>query len=367
MRGVLYKLHLWSGLVIGLLLMALGISGSLLVFRADLERLQHGEGRQVEPRGAHAPIDSWIAAALAAVPNKVLARVTLPATEREVAQVFLQIQGARNLKQAELEAVYVDPYRVQVLGSYVADRGWIWAMQDFHYALFSGETGLKVNGVAAILLVVLALSGPLLWWPGWTRVGIGLRVRTQSPRAFWRDLHAVSGVVSCLALLLIGLTGTYYAYRSTATAAVTLLSGNAALPPPVAATPGGRALPLQALLDAMRRHVPRATLDEVRPARSPRAAASISFRWPGERVFARNRAFLDPASAEILRLDSYRDLPNGAKVLANMQPWHFGSFAGRWSQWLWVFMGLLPALLFGSGLWLWWRKRRVAQESLASQ
>lgn len=358
MRNLLFKIHLWSGLTVGILLVLLGVSGSLLVFRSDIHRLQEPDWYRVEPLATSRPIDDWVAAALTAVPTKVLARITLPAGPGDSALVYLQISGARNLKAAELETVFVDPYRATVLGSHIANRDLMWLLQDFHYALFAGETGLKINGVAAIALSVLALSGPVLWWPGWRRLGSGLRVRAQPPRARWRDWHAVSGIVCALALLLIGLTGVYYAYRNTATAAVTLVSGNAALPPPpaAAASNASECLTLQGLVDSARRSIPNAQIDELRPARGPGSAASVSFRAPKETVFGRNRAFLDPTVGTVLRVDRYQQLPLGAKWLANMQPWHFGSFGGRLSQWLWVLMGLLPAFLFGSGLWLWLRK-----------
>jgi len=171
-------------------------------------------------------------------------------------------------------------------------------------------------------------------------------------------LHALTGIVAAAALVLIGLTGIYYAYRDTTTAVVTLVSGNAALlPPRVAPGEVGTALPLQTLIDRARQYLPNVVFDELRPARGPGAAASIGYREPGQWVFGRNRVFLNPATGALLRTDRYAELGIGAKLLANMQPWHFGSFGGRITQWLWVVAGLVPAFLFGSGLWMWWRKR----------
>jgi len=40
-----------------------------------------------------------------------------------------------------------------------------------------------------------------------------------------------------------------------------------------------------------------------------------------------------------------------------MGPWHFGSFGGRITQWIWFVVGLVPAGLFATGLWLWLRRR----------
>jgi uncharacterized iron-regulated membrane protein len=361
MKKFLTSLHRWTGLVLGVLLVALGISGSALVFRADIERWQTAAFRSVTAGAERRPVDDWVSAARAYVPRKVLARITLPADETDAAQVFMRLAAARNLKQAELEVVYVDPYRAVALGSKPANSGILWWLQDFHYALFSGETGLKINGLGALALVLLGLSGPIMWWPGWKRRAQALRVRLRPSAAKWRDLHAVSGVVICLALLLIGATGVYYSYRSAADSVVMLLTGNAAREAPRSAPqPAVPMLPLQDLLAGAQRAVPDAHFDELRPARAPGATANLSFRLPGDIVFARHRLFLDPQSGALLRIDRYDQLTLGERVMANIQAWHFGYFAGRWSQWLWVIAGFLPAFLFGSGLWLWWRRRGTA-------
>jgi uncharacterized iron-regulated membrane protein len=357
MRRIFTLLHRWAGLVLGVLLVALGISGSALVFRADIERWQTAAFRSVTPLAERRPVDDWVSAARAYVPRKVLARITFPANETDAAQVYMRLATARNLKQAELEVVYVDPYRAIALGSKTANSGILWSLQDFHYALFSGETGLKINGLGAFALVLLGFSGPILWWPGWKRRADALRVRLRPAPARWRDLHAVSGVVICLALLLIGATGAYYAYRSPAESVVMLVTGNAAReaprPAPRFAAP---MLPLQDLLASAQLLVPDANFDELRPARAPGSATNLSFRLPGDLVFARHRLFLDPQSGALLRMDRYDQLTLGERVMANIQAWHYGYFAGRWSQWLWVLAGFLPAFLFGSGLWLWWRR-----------
>ena len=368
MRRFLFNVHLWGGLIAGVLVVALGLSGTALVFRPDLERMATREWRTVQPVGQALPLEQLVDSALAAVPDKVLARVTLANDPGEAVQVYLQKPRARNLKDAELIDVFVDPYRGSVLGVRATNRGWLWWLQDFHYALFSGEPGLKVNGIAAITLLGLASTGPILWWPGWKRRRDAFRVRPRPAQAKWRDLHALTGIVACLALALISLTAMYYAYRSTATAVVTLASGNAALPPPQAVVPadGSPALPLQAIVDAARAAVPAARLDEFRASRGGSSPASVSFRLPDDAVFGRHRMFIDPYSAAVLRIDRFEELGAGAQALANMAPWHYGTFGGRLTQWLWFVAGLLPAFLFGSGLWLWLRKRRVSRSAAGS-
>jgi uncharacterized iron-regulated membrane protein len=363
-RPLLLSLHTWGGLTVGLVLVLVGISGSALVFRADIERWQAREWARVEPAGEPLSLTRVAAIGAARIPAKEVVRVVLPQAPGDAVEVILQKRRARNLKDAQLEGVFVDPYRGTVLGIRSRSSGWVWWLQDFHYALFGGEAGLKINGVGAAVLLGLAITGPILWWPGWARRRLALRVRPQPPAARWRDLHAVSGAVACAVLALISVTALYYAYRSTATAVVALASGSGGVAAPRIDAPPERSAAtsgatLDAVVAAARAALPDARLDELRPSRSPAMAASVAFRLPGDVVFGRHRVYVDPRDARIVRIDRHESLPAGARLLANMGPWHFGSFGGRLTQWLWFVAGLLPAFLFGTGLWLWLRRRRL--------
>ena len=357
-RALLRSVHTWGGLTMGLLVAVLALSGSALVFRGDFERWQVRDWLEVEATNAPLTLDQVVAIGAAQIPQKEVVRVVLPHTPRDSIEVILQKRQPRNLKDADLVGVFVDPYRGTVLGQRSRASGWLWSVQDFHYALFAGDAGLKVNGVGAAVLLGLALSGPLLWWPGWRRRAQAFRVRRQPSIAKWRDLHALAGAVASLALLLISVTALYFAYRTTAMAVVALASGSGGVQPPRASAPP-TAVPasFDALLNNARNVVPEAIFDELRPSRAPGMAASASFRLSGDAVVGRHRVYLDPSTGVVLRVDRFGALPLGARVQGNIVPWHYGTFGGRVTQWLWFIAGLVPAGLFASGLWLWLKKR----------
>jgi uncharacterized iron-regulated membrane protein len=367
MRRFVFQAHLWTGLLAGLLIALLGLSGSALVFRADIERWQVSDWLTVPPQGERHSLDEAVARALREYPERELSKVLVPEAAHESIEVVLQLRNPPTLKAADLISVYVDPYRLQILGERRRAAGGMWWLQDFHYALFAGEPGLKINGIAALALLVLALSGPVLWWPGSGRWRHALKVRRRPAAARWRDLHSVGGIVSWLAIVLITLTALYFAFRGTATAALTLASGAATVAPPAilqdtATGPGRDAppafAPLSTLVRAAREAEPTARFDELRPARTLQRPASLSFRLPGDTVPGRHRMFLDPTTGIVLRVDRFESLDAGGRLFANMAPWHFGSFGGRLTQWLWFVVGFVPAMLLGSGFWLWLRKRR---------
>ena len=338
MRRALHSLHRWAGVLLGVMIAALGVSGSVLVYRADIERWQTRAWRSIEPDGPVRSLDAAVELALARYPGRELAKIVLPAHAGET----------------DLHVAFVDPYRGVVIGTRAAAQGWLYRLQDFHYALFAEQPGLRVNGAFAGVLLVLALSGTVLWWPGVRRLRAAFRVRAQPPRALWRNVHALTGVLATVVLVVTAGTGLYFAYRQTATAAVTLLTGNGAVAAPGAPGAGMHA-PIGEWVEAVRRGVPGARIDELRPPRSAGGAASLSFRLPGDHVVGRHRAFVHPVTAELLRVDRFEELPVTARVVGNMAPWHFGSFGGRLTQALWCLGGLATALLFGSGAWLWAR------------
>lgn len=364
MKRLLLQLHLWTGLVAGLLLVLLGLSGSALVFRAELEHAAVAQWTvAIEPQGrARQTLEACVERALREHPTRELARLVVPPSESSVVEVVLQRQRPKTLAEADLVSVFVDPYSLEVRGSRRKADTLLGQLQDFHYALFAGEPGLKVNGIAALGLLALTVTGPILWWPRSGRWREALRVRRAPRMATWRDLHAVSGVLASIVLGLITLTALYFAFRGTATAVVALASGAATVAPPRVAQPATGAAaalaPLDALVAAARRAEPDARFDELRPARSSVRPASLSFRLPGDTVMGRHRMFFDPVTAQVMRVDRHESLDFGGRVFANMAPWHYGSFGGRITQLLWFVAGLAPALLFGSGAWLWWRKRR---------
>jgi uncharacterized iron-regulated membrane protein len=81
---------------------------------------------------------------------------------------------------------------------------------ELHDDLLAGPTGRTINGIGALLVVVLTLTGLVVWWPGiktWKRSvlvhkGVGWR------RFVW-DLHSMVGFWAFGFILLFGLSGIY--------------------------------------------------------------------------------------------------------------------------------------------------------------
>ena len=81
---------------------------------------------------------------------------------------------------------------------------------DLHDDLFAGGTGRKVNGVGALLLVVLSCTGIVVWWPGIKTWRQSLTIhRNVGWRRFTWDLHSMIGFWSLGFIAMFGISGAY--------------------------------------------------------------------------------------------------------------------------------------------------------------
>lgn len=75
MRKFLLKLHLYLGLLAGLLLMVIGTTGAMLVFEYDLDHAFRSDLWTVTPEGTPQPIDPLLATVRAAYPDRAFLTV----------------------------------------------------------------------------------------------------------------------------------------------------------------------------------------------------------------------------------------------------------------------------------------------------
>lgn len=138
LHRLLFQIHLWVGMMAGLYLFVMSISGSAIVFRNELENSANFNGN-----------------------------------------LFRAVE---------------------------------WLV-DFHTNLLAGDVGRTVNGIGAMCLTLLCLTGAVIWWPGiehWRR-SLTLNWRASIARTNW-DLHNILGFWCFLFVLIWGISGIYFSF-----------------------------------------------------------------------------------------------------------------------------------------------------------
>jgi len=211
-RRAMFQIHLWTGIGIGLYIVVLCLTGSVLVFRRELMRT-YSNRPQISAHAADAtPLteDQLRDVALRAYPGFTVEKVWLGRRATSPVDIWMK----RGRRDEEKKQRLFDPYTGADLGETRprAIRFIDW-MVSLHDDLLGGTTGRTINGVGAILLTLLCLSGAVIWWQGsgkWRR-GLTVRWRAGWQRINW-DLHSAIGFWAFVAVFVWAISGIYLVF-----------------------------------------------------------------------------------------------------------------------------------------------------------
>jgi uncharacterized iron-regulated membrane protein len=204
LRKATFQLHLWSGIAIGLYVFLVSVTGSVLVYRNELYRAATRDPIVVVPSGTRLTDDQLRRAAVLAYPGYSVLAVSRVRNPTQAVSISLK-------RGAGLKNRFFNPYTGADLGDSVPlGIRLVSGLLKLHDDLLAGPTGRAVNGVGALLIVILAFTGAVVWWPGirtWRRSLIARR-NAGWPRFLW-GLHSMIGFWGLGFVLLFGLSGAY--------------------------------------------------------------------------------------------------------------------------------------------------------------
>ena len=208
LRKALFQVHMWTGIAVGLYIVVVTATGSVLVFKAQVNAL-FVPATVVPVSGPRMSEEQLRQAAERQFPLFRVDEIRMPRRPDRPAEVTLATGGYRQFR-------LLDPYTAADLGLAGDETPIILWLVELHDDLLGGRTGRKVNGVGAVLLVVMCVTGLVIWWPGIGKWRRGLRVRRgTSWKRFNFDLHSMVGFWAVALLFLWALTGAYFAFPET--------------------------------------------------------------------------------------------------------------------------------------------------------
>ena len=213
-RRVIFQIHLWTGLGVGLYILVVSITGSAVVYSGALYRWATPPRLVIAPSGPPMTEDQLREAAARAYPGYRVIKLYKFSGETAPVEIALEADGTRRLR-------LFDPYTGQDLRDSVPARiRLVSGLIDLHANLLAGDTGRILNGIGGLLCILLALTGGLVWWPGVTKWRRSLTLhRGVGWKRFNWDLHSSIGWWSLVFVLLFGVTGVYLSFPETITRA----------------------------------------------------------------------------------------------------------------------------------------------------
>ncbi len=375
----LTAVHGWSGTILGILLYAVVLTGTVAVFGHEIATWSAGGHR------VHAPlsgdVDGKVRPVLDSLTKGYLGEISIW-DDAQGNLVMFPHAHARNPDTGQMDEYgpifRIDNQTGDVLSrhdGFAYDRpDWYSAsaleefLVDLHAQLYIPQPwGLIVTGILGLCMMVAALSGLMMHRHMIRDLFVAARPGERLISA--RDRHILAGTWSLVFAFLLGFTGSFYSFAGTVTfpllAQVAFGGDQEALietlyEPKVAenATPTPFA-DLDAILAKAIDHTPGGVV-LIDIARYGRADARVSiWQLPPDRGLGYVHNVFDGATGRFLgsRPIVGNTPSTGSDIYSLVAPLHFGHFAGVLSKSVWVGLGAAMCYVILSGMRLWVRRR----------
>lgn len=216
MKKLFKKIHLWLSVPVGLIISIICLTGAVLVFEQEITRACHPHLYTVAYTEGSKPLS----------PSELMAHI-----ERQIDDTLkinnLQIAGNPeeawivSFTNAGRRQLSVNPYSGEING-WIEGNAFFQTVRKLHRWLLdappqkgASSTGKTLVGISTLLMVVILVSGIILWWPR-TRKSLHNRLKVACSKGsfrFWYDSHVSLGFYATLFLLVMALTGLTWSFR----------------------------------------------------------------------------------------------------------------------------------------------------------
>lgn len=198
-----WRWHFYAGIIFAPFLIILAITGSIYLFKPQIENVIYQDYYEVNPQGDRITATEQIEEAKRLYPDSVVTKYRPGENDERSSEVSIMTSDNESL------TVFIDPYTGKSLGELnnadrIMDR-----IEEFHGELMAGTLGDRIVELAACWAIVLIVTGLFLWFPRKKKDLSGVLIPrfNKGKKIFRRDLHAVPAFWITAGMLFLIMTG----------------------------------------------------------------------------------------------------------------------------------------------------------------
>jgi len=359
-RATWLKIHLYLALIAGFFFALMGLTGSVGVYREELDRLLNPQLVIEQPSGKRQSLDKIMAAVQAAHPNRYGSwTLEMPRSADGMITAWYDKPRETFFELYAPLMVSVNPYTAEV----VASRFWgqtatTWLL-DLHTQLRLDQFGRNAVGILGLLLMLSIGTGVYLWWPGWRGILGAFKIRHKNGMVrFAFDLHRLIGLLSASVLLLLAFTGfnlSYPALLEALTGSSGMEHGETGRNIISTASPNNHPVELESAEFVARGPFPRAELRRVTTPAGDNGIYRINLRQNSEinQRHPYTTVWVDRWSGQVKEVRDPSGFTSGQTFTTWIWPMHTGEAFGATGRFIWFLSGIGLFALYVSGLLQW--------------
>ncbi|MBB1406269.1 MAG: PepSY-associated TM helix domain-containing protein [Pseudoalteromonas nigrifaciens] len=364
MRKTLFKIHSWVALIAIIPLIVISITGSVLVFKSEIDGLLMPNSHfVVKALPERLPIDKLIAKTERTYPNYIVASWEI-FNDDTADRVYLIKRGTEQWAK-----LHLNQYTGDILSEPVGTSHYFtdWFL-ELHYTFLlndfknlPGQTGTVLGFFFAVFLLVLGISGLIIYRKFWRRL-FSVRWRATL-QIVLSDIHKMTGVLGSPIIIILAITGGYFNWAVWYHEVIEhAQEEHYVLTNPLYS----HDISLQQILDDSKKQI--STFNgtflvlPLEPDENITLFGEVSTTNPLASEYANTITYSKLTGEHMANWD-IREVGIGWQVIDSFRKLHFGYFAGLVSKVLWAVIGLSPVWLAGTGFYLWLTRRARKKQS----
>ncbi|MDP9957230.1 putative iron-regulated membrane protein [Epilithonimonas hungarica] len=375
------KLHLWFGLSIGLIVFIVALTGTMYVFKDEIQNQTRKGAIYVNPETitqTPLPIEVLKEKVSSVVNEKYPASSVEIPLDKNRSYEFLYYEKDKQawnyfqeIKVNKL--IYINQYTGQVLGVYDEKYSLFPILKAIHWSLLlKSDWGKYVVGIPVVLFIIMLITGIILWWPKNKKSRKGRlsfdwkNVRTWKRRNY--DLHNILGFYASFVALLLSVSGIYFAYPWVKNTFNVTLSGSWEIPKEKEVKSPDSLLRKSKVIFDLAAWETKKLYPDASSFRIPlngknkkgKDLKNIPVTIYGEdgKFAIRNQLIFDKYSGKLLANKPHQKLNNAEKYANANYDIHVGSYFGLFGKIIWFAVGLICTSLPVTGFLLWLGKKK---------
>lgn len=207
MKKIFQKIHLYLGLLSGLIITITCLTGAILVFEEEIKETLYPHRYFVSENSTRVSIETMVN--------------NLKKIEKEAKVTTIRIPSEQNksisirYEEGINSEAFVNPYSGEVLETYSYKKTFFYNVFALHRWLMAGDIGKFIVGTSTLCFLFILGSGIIIWWKPQKKI-LQQRIKLKFSNN-WKlmnyDFHVVSGFYTSLFLFIFAFTGLAWSFE----------------------------------------------------------------------------------------------------------------------------------------------------------
>lgn len=349
-KNLLWRIHHWLGLYVGIVIAALSVTGALAVFIPEIDFWLTSQYYHLPKGEKYQDFTPLLTQVSANYPGYKIQGIMPPQQESD--PLIFDFYN-NDPKDAARFHVYVNPYNGTILGTKDHYNGLANYLRQLHVRMLDTLYGRQLVGTAGIGLFIISLTGILIYGKFMKKQSFGEIRKGRGLRIWMADWHKLIGITALAFNMLIAATGVWLGWQAKIIDWLDLKAPNAYKRPELLVdkkqdihTP----IEFYALIEKSKTAILDFVPTHVIPSVDGTSTVEIQGDIDGLPFEPHiSKIIFDKASGEEIHRFDIRDQGLGAQLWYIQEGLHFGRFGGIWLKIAYALLGLTSGILSITG------------------